>query len=242
MSLQPIADMLMLHRYDLSIALLNGSSPVFYCQPQHPVMVYPGQLLLAPDDEIYPQDKIGLIRQLDDNLVTACQIMRRFCLIVNLGSQAKQNFNPEIIHETMTSVMYRLLQTSFAGGVINKAVHLGLQAFSYHLFMQWQDIKLPYRHFPNNYQECIRSLKAIDTASPQLMLWLLMIGAVSLFNISDETWLGEYLREYIDICQIKTWKEMQDTLESYMWIVALDGQLGKQIYDELYLGVDEEKL
>lgn len=134
----------MLHRYDLSIALLNGSSPVFYYQPQEPVILYPEQLLSAPDDEMYSQDNIGSIRQLNNNLATACQIVRRFCLMVNLALQAQQIINPGIIHETMTSVMYRLLHMSFAVGVIDKAVQLGLLTFSYHLFIQWQDIKLPY--------------------------------------------------------------------------------------------------
>lgn len=72
------------------------------------------------------------------------------------------------------------------------------------------------------------------------MLWLLMTGAISLFNISNETWLRECLREYIDRCQVHTWKEMQHTLESFMWIAALDERLGKQIYDELCLGVGKD--
>jgi hypothetical protein len=74
------------------------------------------------------------------------------------------------------------------------------------------------------------------------MLWLLTIGSISLFDISNETWLREYMREYIRRCQVKTWKEMQDILESFMWIALLDEHLGKQIYDELSLGIDEEKL
>src|SRR6187402_959289 len=219
----------MFHRNDLSIALLNGLSPVFYHGPEEPVIPYPGQLLSAADDEMYSQDNIVLIQQLDDDLVIVCQIVRRFCLMINLGTEAQQFITSEIIHETMTSVMYRLLHMRFAAGVIDKAVQLGLLAFSYHLFIQWQDIKLPYQHFPRSYQDCIESLKKIDDVSPRLMLWLLMTGAISLFNISTETWLRECLREYIDRCQVTTWKEMQDILESFMWIALLDKQLGKQI-------------
>jgi hypothetical protein len=212
---------------------------VFYNQPHEPIIPYPVQLLSAPDDETYSEDNVKLIGQLDEDLVTACQIMRRFCLMVNLGAQAPQIINPDIIHETMTSIMYRLLHTSFAAGSVDKTVQLGLLAFSYHLFIQWQDIKLPYQHFPNTYQDCIQSFGLVDRVSPRLMLWLLMIGAISLFDISNETWLRELLRLFIGRCQVKTWKEMQDILESFMWIPLLDEQLGKKIHHELCLGTGE---
>jgi hypothetical protein len=238
---RPLEKLLTLHRYDLSIALLNGSNPVFYYQPQEPVDLYPGQLLSAPDDEMYSQDNLWLIQRLDDDLLIAYQIMRRFCLMVNFGTQGQRIINPDIIHETMTSVMYRLLHTSFAAGSIDKTVQVGLLSFSYHLFIQWQDIKLPYQHFPKTYQDCIQGLEVIDTISSRLMLWLLMTGAISLFHISNETWLREDLREYIYRCQVKTWKELQDILESFMWVTVLDEQQGKQVYHEICLSVSEEK-
>lgn len=237
--LRPKSGMLILRRYDLSIALLNDWIPVFYYQPQEPFIPYPGQLLSAPDDEIYSQDSIGLIRQLDDDLVTACQTLKRFCSLVNLRTQAQQIVDPEIIHGTMTSVMYRLLHMSFAAGFIDEAVRLGLLAFSYHLFIQWQNIRVPHQQFSKTYQDCIQSLQVVDRVSPRLMLWLLMIGAISLFNVSDETWLRESLREHIDMCQVRTWKEMQDILESFMWIALLDEQPGMQIYNELCLSLGE---
>jgi hypothetical protein len=239
-SLQPVADMLMLLRYDLSIALFNGSTPIFYCQPHESVTLYPGQLLLASEGYMYSQNDIW-IGQLEDNLLTACQVMRRFCLMVNLALAAQQTISPELIHETMTSVMYRLLHGSIATGVIDEAIHLGLLTFSYHIFIQWQNIKLPYQHLLKRYQDCLQSLKVLDSVTPRLMLWLLMTGAISLFDISSETWLRKCLRESIDRCHIKSWKEMQDTLESFMWIAVLDEQLGKQIYDELDLGVGVEE-
>ncbi len=222
----------MLSRYDLSIALLHGSSPVFYCAPET-VIQYPGELTAAPNNEVHSQNNNGLIRQLDDNLAAAYQAVRRFCLMVNLRLPVKQIINLVIIHETMTSVMYRLLYTSFAAESINKALQLGLLAFSYHLFIQWQDIKLPNRHFLKIYQECIQSLEIMNSVSPHLMLWLLMTGAISLFDITNEAWPRECLLEYINRCQVKTWKEVQDTLESFIWISVLDGQLGEQIYNKL---------
>ncbi len=71
---------------------------------------------------------------------------------------------------------------------------------------------------------------------PQLMLWLLMVGALSVFRISDEAWLGEYLRKHSKRCQVHGWNHMQNSLKLLMWIPLLDELPGKHIYDSLQLG------
>jgi hypothetical protein len=59
------------------------------------------------------------------------------------------------------------------------------------------------------------------------MLWLLITGANSVFSISDEVWLMGHLREHADRCDMKTWKDMQGILKSFMWIALLDEEPGK---------------
>ena len=182
-----------------------------------------------------PQNNTELIRNMDNDLATAWRVMRKFSLLVNLGTQIQRLIYPELIHETMTAVIYRLLNMSFAVGSINETIRLGLLAFAHHVFLQWQDVKLPYYCFPTTYKNCVLRLKLVETVSSQLMLWLLMTGATSLFNISDEAWLREHLREHAEKSQVKTWKEMQEILKSFMWISLLDEQSGKQIFDLLHL-------
>lgn len=191
---------------------------------------YPEKLLPGPADKSFIQDNIEFIRSMDNDLATAWQVMRKFCLLVNVGTQTKRLLRLEIICDTMAAVIYRLLDMSFAAGSISETVRHGLLAFSHHVFLQWQDIKLPYRHFPTAYRNCILHLKFVDGVSSRLMLWFLMVGANSVFNMSDEKWLREALREYVDRCQVKTWKEMQDILKSFMWIGFLDEQSGQHIY------------
>jgi hypothetical protein len=199
------------------------------------VIEYPEKLLPASNDKMRPQDNIELIRNMDTDLATAWEVMRRFCLLVNLGTQTHRFMRLEIIHETMTAVMYRLLHMDFAAGSINETVRNGLLAFSHHVFLQWQDVKLPYHQFPIAYRNYILHLKLIDGVSSQLMIWLLMTGANSVFSISDEAWLMEDLREHADRCDVKTWKDMHDILRSFMWIAVLDEQPGKYIYELLNL-------
>ncbi|KAF4340972.1 hypothetical protein FBEOM_5096 [Fusarium beomiforme] len=187
-------------RCDLSIAMHNGSSHVFFSQPSQPVPDYPHNLLRAWDDKMCSQEYIEISESLDSSLATAWRVMRRFCVLVNIGTQTQQLIRPQTIHKTMTAVMYRLLRMDFTAGSINEAIRHGLLAFSYHVFLQWQDIKLPYHCFPTIYKNCVLGLELVDGISSQLMIWLLMTGALSLFSTSDEVWIKDGLRKQADKC------------------------------------------
>ena len=190
----------------------------------------------VPNDKSYcVHNNSDFIQNMDKDLATAWLVMSKFCLQVNLGTQTQRFISPAIICETMTAVTYRLVHMRFSAGSIDEIVRHGLLAYCYHVFLQWQDIKVPYRYFPTAYQNCILHLKLANMASDQLMLWLLMVGALSVFDVSDETWLRKLLREYASKCRVKTWKEVQDVLKSFMWIPLLDQRPGKCIFDELCL-------
>ncbi|OTA82011.1 hypothetical protein M434DRAFT_17168 [Hypoxylon sp. CO27-5] len=221
-------------RVDIGVALLNSSKPVFFRQPLEPMVGYPEKLLLASDDKTYcSEGNFKLMEVLDNELARCWQVMRRFCLLVNLGMQTQRLVRLETTHRTMTALMYRLLHMSFTAGSIDEAIRHGLLAFSYHVFLQWQDIIPPYHQFAAAYKSCILDIKNTDGISSQLMLWLLMAGAVSVFKVSDETWLRELTKEYYNICQVRTWKEMRDILKSYMWVVTLGEEAGKRIHTSL---------
>lgn len=219
-------------RCDLSIALLNGSNHLFFSQPSEPVIEYPENLL--SDGKMTSQGESELLPISDVNLALAWQVMRRFCRLVSLGAQTQRRIHSNIINDTMTAVMYRLLDMKFDTDSIDEAVRLGLLAFSHHVFIQWQDVRLPYQQFPSTYKRCVLSDRLSELALPQLVLWLSMIGACSLFNVPDETWLAECLQNALDRSQVKSWKEMQDILRSFLWIGLLDDEAGKRIYESLY--------
>ncbi len=165
--------------------LLNGSSPVFFRQPSEPIPEYPEKLLAAAKDNVL-QDITELIPDLNKDLTMALEVLRRFCWQVNLGTQTRGYIAPTTVYETMISVTYRLINMAFPASSTHELIRYGLLAFSYHVFLQWQDIRLPIFHFPNAYKICIVGIKVDEQVSPRLILWLSMIGACSVFNISDE--------------------------------------------------------
>ncbi|KAI1646785.1 uncharacterized protein F4817DRAFT_123788 [Daldinia loculata] len=221
-------------RCDLGVALLNGSCPVFFIQPSEPMAEYPEKLMPASVDGALSRGDMKQVGITEDELVTAWRVLKRFCLFIDLGTQTRQTVRSDIIYETMTAVTYRLLHMRFSSGSADEAVRQGLSAFCYHVFLQWQDIKPPYCDLAVAYQISIFSLVPSDAVSSQLILWLLIIGAISIFNISDEVWLRERIEEHVGRCHIKTWREMQDILKSFMWIAVLDEQSGRRIYDFLF--------
>lgn len=159
--------------------------------------------------------------------------MRKFCLLVNLGTQTRMLMQSATIYGTMTAAMYRLLRTGFVAGTLDESSRLGLLAFTHHIFLQWQDKGLPCHHFSESYRNYLQIHALGDTIPPRISLWLLTIGAISLFGVSHELWLADYLRRQAKICGVKTWEDGQEILKSCMWISLLDDKSGKQIYDSL---------
>lgn len=206
---------------------------MFFNQPFEPVIKYPPNLLSRHDEKLFSSTHFELFHHLDDNLAIAWRVMRRFCLLANVGKEIQRPIYPTIIQETMVAVTYRLLYMRFATGSLDEAVRLGMLAFCHHTFMQWQDIKPPNRYFPRFFRSCILAFKDLHGDFSSLILWLLMIAAISLFDVAEEAWLRECLNEYMDRCHVKTWDDMQAILKSFLWLKILDEEPGMSIYIDL---------
>jgi hypothetical protein len=224
---------MMLRRCDLGIALLANSDPVFYRQPAEPLPDYPEQVILNFSPSIYSQEDMQLVQHLNGYLAQVWLVMRKFCLLVNLGTQTRMPIQLATIYGTMTAVMYRLLRMGFAAGTLDESSRLGLLAFTHHNFLQWQDMRLLCHPFSESYRNYLQVHALGDTIPPRISLWLIMIGAISFFGVLDKLWLADYLRRQTERCGIKTWKDGQEILKSSMWISLLDDKSGKEIYDSL---------
>ena len=229
-----LTDSLIVHRCDLSIALLNGSDPVFYDADSEPLPEYPLKLVLDIDEDMSSHDNIPMMN-MDQDLATAWRVMRRFCFIVNLGMQTRRFVHPNIIQETMTAVMYRLLHMRFSTSSLDESLRLGLLTFCCHVFLQWHDIKTPHRDFAVKFRQCVEELVCVDDKYDEMMLWLLMVGSISLLEMDQDAWLFASLRRCVKRGGAQTWKETQEVLKSFMWIPVLDDQPGKRIFGSLRL-------
>lgn len=178
-------------------------------------------------------EDLPFVQDLNVSLAEVWRVTRKFCLLTNLGTQTQTLMQPATIYGTMTAVMYRLVRMGFVAGSLDEAVRLGLLAFTNHMFLQWKGVRLPRHGFSNHYRDYLQSRQGEDLIPLQVMLWLLITGAVSIFCLSAEPWLGDGLRRKIEQCGVRTWKNMQEALKTCMSIPLLDEERGMQVYEKL---------
>ncbi|KAB8236997.1 uncharacterized protein BDW43DRAFT_266653 [Aspergillus alliaceus] len=209
-----------IYRCDLSVAVRCCTSPLFFDALLVDMIPYP--LII---------DSARFLEDTDATLARTWDTMKGFCLLVNTATATQQRLPIEILSETMTLVMYRLLLMEFEPGSIAEAIRLGLLAFSSHVFLQWQGVQWSYDQLSIIYKNCLLSLKSLNGISSHIMLWLLMVGEISVFRQCDDQWLKRWLRANIQLCNINSWSEMRDIMESFMWVDVLYDQAGKDVFE-----------
>ncbi|XXG93831.1 hypothetical protein Hte_000080 [Hypoxylon texense] len=229
-------------RCDVGMALHYGSKPLFFADlAREPYWPYPDFTAWSPD-LISSLEPCRLISSLDPELARAWEVMKQFSALVNHAAFARQKLPKEYLLDTMVSVVYPILHMPpghFEPGSLDEAIRLSLLAYCSSVFLQWAGARLPYMHFPAMYRNCLVNLQLpeLDTdsdgsSSSRLLLWLLMVGAVSVFGDCDDVWLKPWLRVNMELCGVSgSWDATRDVLNSFMWIGLVHDVPGKAVFD-----------
>jgi hypothetical protein len=173
---------------------------------------------------------------ISEDLVQAWAFLKRFCSTINSAFEHKRQLPKETLLNPMASVMYRLLRmNSFDPTSIDEAIRLGLLAFSSHIFLDWQDVKLPHTYLPKIYRNCLLNLKLPGALPSQNLLWLLIVGSLSIFTEADDHWLIPWVRANIELCGAHDWSELRGQLKAFPWIDFLHDKPGQAIFDAAVL-------
>jgi hypothetical protein len=213
------------------MSLHTGAKPLFFSDYNHVrlSLPYPHELIVK-----YEAGRVlDKLDNLDEGIAKAWQVMTRFCSLINLAAEAEGRIPWELLLNTMASIMYRLLYMSFEVSSINEAIRLGLLALSSHIFLQWKLMTVTYVHLSDSYRNCLERLRSRCCAPFGLSTWLLMIGAVSIFKPSDESWLRPLFQANIETSGIKSWREMRNVLESFLWIPLVHENSGREFFDSV---------
>ena len=175
--------------------------------------------------------------ELDDELARVWRVMLEFCSVINFVIDTGQHISPETFLGAMASVVYRLLDMRFEAGSSDEAVRLGLLAFSSSVFLQWGRLGKFYAHFASTFRVCLAGLTS-SHVSPLLLLWLLMVGAVSVFDGTDDEWLKPLLLVNMSLCGIDSWSKLQELLKSFMWIGLVHETPGQAVFDSTLAHLD----
>ena len=215
-------------RCDLSIALLMNLDPVFYSEANDSML----RILTTPDTTVPSTETTQFLSSLDQNLTKVWLATKRFCLMVNMDAETGTPLLPTTLHETMTSLMYRLLHMTFPPGTPDETIRLGLLVFTNHVFLQGKGIHIHCEEFSQNYRNHLMGGMMVSVPH-HVMLWLLMVGAVSLFDQSQEPWLVYSLLEWTWKLGVRSWEDLQAVLMESMWIPVLDGHAVAEVYGSL---------
>lgn len=175
----------------------------------------------------------NFVDELNDDLAKAWSILKQFSACINLAHKAKSKLAKELLVDAMASIMYRLMHTSYRHNSLDEYIRLGLLAYSSSIFLQWKDTSMSYHYFSTAYRDCLTSSSFSDMVPHYFQLWLLMTGAVSIFQEQDDQWLKPQLLSIINSCGLDSWDQARDILYSIMWIDLLHDHLGKRYFDSV---------
>ncbi|KIW92281.1 uncharacterized protein Z519_07265 [Cladophialophora bantiana CBS 173.52] len=231
-------------RCDIGLAIESGSKPVFFSNtsPREPFLPFPDRMSRSmpksadmPSFWPYSEQFLSVI---NEEIAIVWRAMKRFCLQISRAARTKRKLSEEILLQATASIMYRLLHMSFASGSLDAAIRLGLVAFSSQIFLQLPDVGVRRTSLSTTYQECLVGLDILEEQWPQLLLWLLMVGAVAVFNEPGSAWLKPWLKSTIERCAVDSWSDFRDMMDSFMWIGLVFDKPAKDIFYSAMTSLD----
>ncbi|KAH8647213.1 hypothetical protein BX600DRAFT_443425 [Xylariales sp. PMI_506] len=123
-----------------------------------------------------------------DTLLQTFEDLRQFTTMLNGANVDSLQLQGAEFQQQVFSIQYRLLQLQEAlGDIPSECLRLGMLAFfttAFHL----PESQVRYPHISKHFRISCRALGDSTLVSQDLVLWLLVVGAISLFGVS-ESWL-----------------------------------------------------
>jgi hypothetical protein len=169
--------------------------------------------------------------QLDASLQESWMELAAFSTRINFASSTGSKFPVKLQFEAMMGVMYRLLNLQFGKESIDESIRLSLLAFSTHIFMMWRSVNMEYVWLAREYRKSLMSIKNLEEVPSEIVMWLLMVGAVSILNEADYVWLKPWLTMHLQMCDVNSWAELEQILKAHLWVDVLQSSVGKRVYE-----------
>ncbi|KAI0185827.1 hypothetical protein EV127DRAFT_484850 [Xylaria flabelliformis] len=226
-------------RSDISLSLHTGTVPLFF-QDSVPSGAHwrcPQIRFQHITDYSYISTHFALSHDtlgcLDRDLEDILAVLNEFSQQVNRATAVNSRLPKEFLLDTMVFVTYRLLYLRFTSGSLDEVTRIGLLAFCSGTFVQWrQVVPVPSSFLAALIRETLAHLGNPDI-SPQFALWMLMLGALTVFTDGSKTWLHPWLRTSMMACRVDSWSGVSDVLHSFPWVDILYDGPGRDLFAEL---------
>jgi hypothetical protein len=160
--------------------------------------------------------------------------------VANVASFFNRGFKmePHLLQETIVSLGYRLVRLQPLGspllrGKLESACHIAITALMTTLFIQ-----IGRRRFLQ-YELVGQHLKGVvatglDKEDPDVRLWLLFVGGISVVPECDESWLFENIQDAARAGGVQNWEDLRRRLMQLPWIMLLhDAEAERLWYSSL---------
>ncbi|KIW06781.1 uncharacterized protein PV09_02465 [Verruconis gallopava] len=222
-------------RNDLGLALAKGTSPMFLkiMSPEEALLQFPDlKSFLEPRNLPVAATNFVYLKDVEHKLIQAWTVLANFCTLINFAADTEQKISTHTFLHVMTSVMYQLLAMQSCFGAHNELVRLGLIVFSSSIFLQWKTIGLRYEQLTKTFLKHMKLVSNIEM-SPRLILWMVMIGAISLLDQGHDHWVRPLFLMNMRLCGVQTWQDVRSVMTEFLWISFVHDQPAKSVYERI---------
>ncbi|KAH7144194.1 hypothetical protein B0J13DRAFT_622758 [Dactylonectria estremocensis] len=228
-------------RADIGVALNTERQPIFFCKEIPWDAYIPSRIARstsaihdpgteATDSQTIVFDLAQFLDGIDIRLRRVWDDIFEFSRAANIALQCKLSVDPELYQEVMVSIHYRLINLGFDMGSINETIRLTLLAFASTLFLQWGNVYNRYELLVRKLTKSLCGLQHHVADLPtQLMLWIYIVSAVSVFDEHEQALLQPALTEVLCGMGLKSWNQVNLSLKSIIWVDSLHDQRAKKV-------------
>ncbi|PYH91162.1 hypothetical protein BO71DRAFT_56248 [Aspergillus ellipticus CBS 707.79] len=163
-------------RSDIGLALFSGGKAAFFDNQDMGNFIPPPFCL-----KISPLANPPFVRDLNPQLAGIWRITQGFSTQMNLASTTNGRISEPDFVRSMVSVLYPLQHMDFENGSCDEAIRLALLGYRFDIFLRWRNVLFSFPYLSVAYERCWMDLRKRDDVPPQLWVWLLTIGGLSVF-------------------------------------------------------------
>ncbi|KAI6083333.1 hypothetical protein F4821DRAFT_194566 [Hypoxylon rubiginosum] len=222
-------------RADLAVALSTGYKPLFLSDSiSWGSYIAPKRRLFNSGVSTRDQNSVWDIKPflsgLDERLRLTWDDLSEFTRAANIATQCKRTIDEDLYQEVMISIHYRLVNLCFDAGTMDEVIRLALLAFASNIFLQWCDVRTRYQNLTEYLRTALFLLnEGSDVIPAQIVLWLYIIGRISVLDEADQVWFRPALATVLQSMKLKSWDEVRLLLKSILWIDVLLDPPAKQM-------------
>lgn len=181
--------------------------------------------LTFPKSSVFRNDCVfNSLTQLGSSDLAALFVyLQDLCTLINSSTGSLIDLRPIDFHNRVSTAQYSLLHLQ---GSLNTSLaesfRLAMLGFLVTTF-QIPDTTLHLPHFSQHFRDCLSSSEPYQQSHHEMMLWMQMIGTMSIFAKNDlllqQQWLASFPSG-------TTWFEFRNIMKTFLWIDAIHDRPG----------------